>query len=45
MQEKWNMTIPAVPRACGIMMSETRLFPSENVKDILELKGLTGETV
>lgn len=32
-------------KACGIMMSETRLFPSENVKDILELKGLTGETV
>ena len=31
MQEKWNMTIPAVP-SCGIMMSETRLFPSEKCK-------------
>ena len=29
-------------KKCGIIMSETRLFPSENCEGILGLSGLTG---
>ena len=38
MQGRWNMIIHAAQKKCGIIMSETRLFPSENCEGYFGIK-------